>query len=87
MNFIMTSVLTLWDWNAFSMSLSQFTSTKLENCSIFFLDWTIRENVQAKLKVMVKRILRKWRYPPDKREKATQTVLEQAKLLGYEWMS
>lgn len=51
------------------------------------IDWTIRENVQAKLRLMVKRILRKWGYPPDKQEKATQTVLEQAKHLGYEWMS
>ncbi|MEM4091162.1 MAG: type I restriction endonuclease subunit R [Thermoplasmatales archaeon] len=51
------------------------------------IDWTIRENVQAKLRLMVKKILRKWGYPPDKQEKATVTVLEQAKLLGYEWVS
>ncbi|HWO99304.1 MAG TPA: type I restriction enzyme endonuclease domain-containing protein [Methylococcus sp.] len=54
-----------------------------ENTSI---DWTIRENVRAKLRVMVKRrILRKHGYPPDKQEKATQTVLEQAELLSGEW--
>ena len=51
------------------------------------IDWTERESVQAKLRLMVKKILRKYGYPPDKQEKATLTVLEQAKLLGYEWVS
>ena len=45
------------------------------------IDWTVRENVRAKLRVAVKRILRKYGYPPDKQEKATQTVLEQAELI------
>ncbi|MEX0958514.1 MAG: type I restriction endonuclease subunit R [Burkholderiales bacterium] len=49
------------------------------------IDWTVRENVQAQLRVLVKRILRKYGYPPDKQEKATQTVLEQAALLSGEW--
>ena len=49
------------------------------------IDWTLRENVQAKLRVMVKRILRKYGYPPDKQQKATDTVLEQAKLLCKDW--
>jgi type I restriction enzyme R subunit len=49
------------------------------------IDWTIRENVRANLRVIVKRILRKYNYPPDKQEKATQTVLEQAEVLGKEW--
>jgi type I restriction enzyme R subunit len=49
------------------------------------IDWTLRENVRAQLRVMVKRILRKYGYPPDKQEKATQTVLEQAALLSAEW--
>ena len=49
------------------------------------IDWTVRENVQAQLRVIVKRILRKYGYPPDKQEKATQTVLEQAALLSAEW--
>src|SRR6185437_1473504 len=39
------------------------------------IDWTLRENVRAHLRVLVKRILRKHGYPPDKQEKATQTVL------------
>ncbi len=50
------------------------------------IDWTQRESVQAKLRVMIKKILKKYGYPPDKQEKATLTVLEQAKLLGYEWV-
>jgi type I restriction enzyme R subunit len=48
------------------------------------IDWTLRENVRAQLRVIVKRILRKYGYPPDKQEKATQTVLEQVELLGWE---
>jgi len=49
------------------------------------IDWTVRENARAHLRVMVKRILRKYGYPPDKQEKATQTVLEQAAVLSLEW--
>jgi hypothetical protein len=49
------------------------------------IDWTLRENVRAQLRVLVKRILRRYGYPPDKQEKATQTVLEQAALLSAEW--
>ncbi len=49
------------------------------------IDWTVRENVRAHLRVLVKRILRKHGYPPDKHEKATQTVLEQADVLSQEW--
>ena len=49
------------------------------------IDWTLRENVRAQLRVLVKRILRKHGYPPDKQEKATLTVMEQAALLSEEW--
>ena len=49
------------------------------------IDWTMRESVRAQLRVLVKRILRKHGYPPDKQEPATQTVLEQAALLSGEW--
>ena len=49
------------------------------------IDWTVRENVRAQLRVLVKRILRKYGYPPDKQEKATQTVMEQAELLSAGW--
>lgn len=50
------------------------------------IDWTLREAAQAQIRVIVRRILRKYGYPPDKQEKATQTVLEQAKLLCAEWV-
>jgi len=49
------------------------------------IDWTLRDSVQAKLRVMVKHILKKYGYPPDKQEKATITVLDQAKLLCKDW--
>jgi len=49
------------------------------------IDWTVKEAVRAKLRTMVKRVLRKHGYPPDKQEKATQTVLEQAELLCENW--
>lgn len=49
------------------------------------IDWTIRENVRAQLRVYVKRILRKHGYPPDMQERATQTVLEQAEVLSGMW--
>ena len=51
------------------------------------IDWTLRENVRAKLRALVKRILRRHGYPPDKQEKATQTVLEQAEVLSEGWAS
>jgi type I restriction enzyme R subunit len=50
------------------------------------IDWTVRENVRAQLRVIVKRILRKYGYPPDKQEKATLTVLEQAEVLSESWV-
>ncbi|MYA43752.1 MAG: DUF3387 domain-containing protein [Gemmatimonadetes bacterium] len=49
------------------------------------IDWTLRENVRANLRRLVKRILRKHGYPPDKQERATQTVLEQAAALSEGW--
>jgi len=49
------------------------------------IDWTLRESAQARIRVLVRRILRKYGYPPDKQEKAAQTVLEQAKLLCADW--
>jgi len=49
------------------------------------IDWALRENVRAKLRVLVKRILRKHGYPPDRQEKATQIVLEQAEVLSAKW--
>jgi type I restriction enzyme R subunit len=49
------------------------------------IDWTVRENVRAQLRVLVKRILRKYGYPPDKQEQATKIVLEQAEVLSEMW--
>ena len=50
------------------------------------IDWTMRENVRAQLRVLVRRVLRRHGYPPDKQEKATQTVLEQAEVLSEGWV-
>ncbi len=49
------------------------------------IDWTVREGARAKIKVMVKRILRKHGYPPDLEDEATKTVLAQAELLCADW--
>ncbi len=49
------------------------------------IDWTLRENVRAQLRVLVRRVLRKHGYPPDKQEKAALTVLEQAEVLSEGW--
>lgn len=49
------------------------------------VDWAVKESIRAKLRTMVKRILRKYGYPPDKQEKVTHTVLEQAELLCKDW--
>ena len=49
------------------------------------IDWTRRENVRAHLRRLVKRVLRKHGYPPDKQESATRTVLEQAEVLSAGW--
>ena len=50
------------------------------------IDWTIREDVRANLRALIKRNLRKYGYPPDKQEKAAETVLEQAEILSTEWV-
>ena len=60
----------------------ELVETVRRNVSI---DWTVKESVRAKLRTMVKRVLRKYGYPPDKQEKATQTVLEQAELIAKDW--
>ena len=49
------------------------------------IDWTRRENVRVRLRAAVKRILNKYGYPPDKREKAAETVLEQAEVVSAAW--
>ena len=54
--------------------------------NIVTIDWTLRENVRAKLRALVKHVLRRHGYPPDKQEKATITVLEQAEVLSEGWV-
>lgn len=50
------------------------------------IDWNLRESARARIKVMVKRILNKYGYPPDLQEEAVKTVLAQAELLCAEWV-
>ncbi len=49
------------------------------------IDWTVRENVRANMRVIIKRILRRYGYPPDKQVRATELVLEQAEVLCHDW--
>jgi type I restriction enzyme R subunit len=49
------------------------------------IDWTVRENVRAQMRVIIKRILRKYCYPPDKQARATELVLEQAEVICKDW--
>ena len=49
------------------------------------VDWAKRESVRATLRLMVKRILRKYKYPPDQAEDAVELVLQQVETLGESW--
>jgi type I restriction enzyme R subunit len=51
------------------------------------VDWAVRETVRARLRVMVKTLLKRYKYPPDKQEEATETVLKQAESLSAEWVA
>ena len=62
----------------------ELTANLRENLTV---DWSERESVRAKLRLMVKRILRKYKYPPDLADAAVELVLEQAQSLGQEWAS
>ncbi len=48
------------------------------------IDWTIKESVQAQLRVVIKRTLRKYGYPPDMQQRATETVMKQARMIAEE---
>ena len=50
------------------------------------VDWSVRASVRANLRVMVKTLLKRYKYPPDKQEEATETVLRQAEALSAEWV-
>jgi type I restriction enzyme R subunit len=62
----------------------ELTENLRQNISV---DWSQRESVRAKLRLMVRRILRKYRYPPDAADAAVDLVLQQAEALGDEWVS
>ena len=61
----------------------ELTQSLRQNLTV---DWSERESVRAKLRLMVKRILKKYKYPPDQADYAVQLILEQAQVLGEEWM-
>ena len=62
----------------------ELTENLRQNLSV---DWSERESVRAKLRLMVKRILRKYKYPPDEQDAAVELVLEQMKEIGDDWDS
>ena len=61
----------------------ELTENLRQNISV---DWSQRESVRAKLRLMVKRILRKYKYPPDAADAAVDLVLQQAQALGESWL-
>jgi type I restriction enzyme R subunit len=61
----------------------ELTASLRQNVNV---NWAQRESLRAQLRLMVKRILRKYKYPPDEEEEAVQLVLEQAEALGEEWV-
>ncbi len=65
------------------MIAREVTKTVRDNTSI---DWTVKDSVRSKLRVMVKRVLRKYGYPPDLQDAATQLVLAQAEQIAAEWV-
>ena len=73
----------VWQRNYYEHIARELVDTVRHNVTI---DWTVKESVRAKLRVIVKRILRKYGYPPDKQEAATNTVLQQAELLSELWV-
>ncbi len=60
----------------------ELTESLRQNVSV---DWAVRDSVRAKLRLLVKRILRKYKYPPVKQDMAVQLILEQAESLCVEW--
>ncbi|BBL76257.1 type I restriction endonuclease subunit R [Methylomagnum ishizawai] len=61
----------------------ELTDKLRKNLSV---DWSVRDAVRARLRIMVKTILKKYKYPPDKQEAATETVLRQAETLSAAWV-
>jgi hypothetical protein len=65
--------------------LSEMRGHLVQRCQNLSVDWSARESVQAKLRLMVKRILRKYKYPPDHQDAAVELVLEQVQAFGEGW--
>lgn len=89
----------LWTSPAADMRPANFAESVVEETALVWLDavgytlqkivtidWTVRENVREQLRVLVKRILRKDGYPPDKQDNAVRTVLKQAETLTASWL-
>ncbi|MFC3146451.1 type I restriction endonuclease subunit R [Piscinibacterium candidicorallinum] len=62
----------------------ELTETLRKSVSV---DWAVRETVRAKIRVMIKHLLKRYKYPPAGQEAATETVLKQAESLSAEWVS
>lgn len=62
----------------------ELTESLRKNVSV---DWSVRETIRARLRLMVKRILRKYKYPPDLEKRAVEWVLQQAETLSEAWVS
>ena len=69
--------------DALLVEIAKELATKLRNN--LSVDWAVRESVRAKLRLMVKAILRKFKYPPDEQANATELVLTQAESLAEVW--
>ena len=66
------------------VEIAREVSKKLrENLTV---DWSVKENVRAKLRLMIKTLLIRYKYPPDQQKDAVETVLKQAELLSEEAM-
>lgn len=63
--------------------LAKFITEKLKSSTT--VDWQVRDSVRAKLRILVKRALKKWKYPPDKSEEAVNLILKQAEVLAEHW--
>lgn len=70
---------------AFSEMLEDALSRYRNRAVTTLIDWNLRESVRARMRTLVRRLLRKYKYPPDLQEKATETVLKQAEMLAGEW--
>jgi type I restriction enzyme, R subunit len=62
---------------------TELTAQLRKNVSV---DWSVRDTVRAKLRLLVKRILRKYKYPPDLEQRAIDLVLHQAEALSEAWV-